>query len=167
MLRVIIVGVVVLMSAAADAAVDCSALLRRQERIAREIARECAVATPTPAPTRHPGPTAMPVPCDGNLAKAPAGYQARDVTLDVGVERTLCFDVHAYTAEYLEMYTINKANTSCSDLAATLEAPSGARQSDFGPAPVARLRAETGRWRLRLYLQQGCNRYDFFIPGVS
>lgn len=149
-------------SALAD---TCPDLHARRARIERQIARQCV--TPTPAPTATPLPTNPPVVIDcsdGAFGKTVSGFAMSSVTLEVGRRYHFCVDLPPSSVRNVEIYTINKANTSCSDLGLTLASPSGKRVEDFGPAPVVRAEHETGRWGVEAYLYQGCNRYEFQIP---
>lgn len=138
---------------------ECANLQARKARIERQIARLCS---PTPAP--KPTPQAAIDCSDGPFGKTTSGFSMSSVTLEVGRRYHFCVDLPPSDVSNVEIYTINKANTSCSDLGLTLVSPSGKRVEDFGPAPVVRARHETGRWGVEAYLYQGCNKYEFQIP---
>jgi len=127
--------------------------------------------TPTPKPTNGtvtPTPTPRPSnngECtDGTFSKISAShYSVLNVTLQVGRTHTFCVDLPAKSFPFFEIYTINKGNSSCSDLEMTAIPPSGRAWTDNGPAPGVRPNVEAGRWRVQLHLNEGCARYDFHV----
>jgi len=128
--------------------------------------------TPTPAPT---GGTVTPTPTpratgsaecpDGTFSKISAShYSVLNVTLQQGKTHAWCVDLPAKSFPFFEVYTINKGNSSCSDLEMTAIAPSGVQWTDNGPAPGVRpTDIRGGRWRIALHLNEGCARYDFHV----
>ncbi len=125
--------------------------------------------TPTPTPT---GTTITPTPRVTNSQECPDGNFSRvssthfsltNVTLQLGKTHAYCVDLPAKAFPFFELYTINKGNSSCSDLEMNVIPPSGRAWSDSGPAPVVRPNVEAGKWRVELTLHEGCARYDFHI----
>lgn len=143
----------------------------RLENTCNQLSHVIAAPTPSPAPTSGPA-TPTPTPratssadCpDGFFSKTSSGFSIPNITLEVGRLYRFCVDLPASKYSYFEIYTINKANTSCSDLEVSTISPSGRENFDFGPAPVVRSATETGRWNIEMFLHQGCARYEFQIP---
>ena len=127
--------------------------------------------TPTPTPTGGtvtPTPTPKPsgsADCpDGNFSRiSSTHYSLLNVTLQQGKAATYCVELPAKAFPFFEIYTINKGNSSCSDLEMTAISPSGHEYFTSGPAPVVRPNVEGGRWQIELFLNDGCSRYDFHV----
>lgn len=140
-------------AAAAIGSDKCERMLRRYER-------ECSVPVPTPKPTHSPKPPS----CSEFFFKVNDKHYTRtNVRLEHDVPRTFCVDLPAKSFPFFELYTINKANISCSNLEMTAIAPSGRYTVDTGPAPVLRPNVEAGRWQIKLLLPWGCQNYDFHL----
>ena len=167
MIRTVVLLALLSMTAdAADLSLLDDAPLSRLQRCYRRCEREHG-PMPTPVPTHSPKPTPPPAPCHDSdrFSRVSANhYRKENVVLEVGVERVLCVDLPPNSFPFFELYTINKGDASCSDLAMTAIPPSG---SDWlvtsGPAPVLRPNIDVGRWFVKLDLRWGCNKYDFHI----
>lgn len=137
-----------------------------------ELLVPTAPPTPTPKPTGGGVITPSPTPrvtgsaqCpDGYFSKVSTGYAIPNVTLEEQREYTYCVDLPTSSYKYFQLYTINKGNSSCSNLEVETIAPSGKRFMDWGPAPVVTSLAEKGLWQVRMFLHEGCKRYEFQIP---
>ena len=122
---------------------------------------DCRLIGPTATPTAQPSPTPTrspsPLPCE------PIGGVK---TYQVGEEKMLCFDA-GEKRPFMEVQSVNLANTSCSALQIHLSAPSGnvevgGKDDDIGSQPNAIKPWEPGRWYLWTKLIGGwCFRYTF------
>lgn len=123
---------------------------------------------PTPTVTRTPiwttPPTPPPTPggCpDGVMSRLnEKQWRLVDVTLEQQRPYTYCFDLPASTRFFFEVKTVNKGNSSCSDLEMTVVSPSGVEYFSNGSQPGAPPLYQAGRWKLKLFLNEGCTRYD-------
>ncbi len=114
--------------------------------------------TPTPGPT---GSTDCP---DGFIPKIHASqWSLTNIVLQEGRTYTYCVDLPASTRPFVEWKTVNKANTNCSELEMTAVSPHGAEYFSFGSQPGTVSLHTTGRWRLILHQNWGCNRYDVHV----
>lgn len=128
---------------------------------------------PPPTPVPHtPGPPVTPPPTPPGSAECPDGffskvssghYTLSNVTLRESHTHVFCVDLPAKAFPFFEIYTINKGNSSCSDLEMTAISPSGIERFTNGPAPVVRPNVQGGRWRVAMHLNWGCARYDFHV----
>ncbi len=135
------------------------------ERCIRRCEREHG-ASPSPVPTRSPSPVVTPA-CSGadRIEKLADGHWRKTIDMRVGEERTLCVDLPPKAFPFFTIYTVNKGNASCADLAMTAISPAGKWTVDAGgPAPVVRPNNEPGRWLVKLDLRWGsCTRFEFNI----
>lgn len=135
-------------------------------------------ATPSPTPLITPSPTpgggtgGTPTPTrsvngdcpDGFLSKANSSqWVLSNITLEVGRTYTYCADLPASTRPFFEVKTVNKGNTSCSNLEMTVISPNGTEYFSNGSQPGVPPLMVAGRWKVQLDLIEGCARYDLSI----
>lgn len=109
-------------------------------------------ATPTPVATATPKPTVSPLPCE------PLGGEK---SYRIGEEKMFCFDA-GDKRPFMEVQSVNLANTSCSALRVNLVAPNGAQNDEIASQPAAILPWAPGRWYLWTKLIDGwCFKYTF------
>jgi hypothetical protein len=129
------------------------------------------VPTITPTPTPGGGGTITPTPTPRATASGdcPSGFMSKvsntqwtltNVILQEDQDYVYCVDLPANTRPFVEVKTVNKGNTSCGELELTAISPHGAEYFSFGSQPGTVGLHVTGRWRVHLHLNWGCNRYD-------
>jgi len=126
------------------------------------------VPTPTPgapvSPTPTPGPTVSGECPNGFLTKVSnTQWTLSNAILQENQDYVFCVDLPANTRPFIEVKTVNKGNTSCGELELTAISPHGTEYFSFGSQPGTVGLHVTGRWRLVLHLNWGCNRYDVNI----
>ena len=127
--------------------------------------------TPTPGPTGGPI-TPTPTPRSTVSGDCPDGFLSKinssqwglsNVLLTEGKDHVWCVDLPATTRFFFEVKTVNKGNTSCSDVEMTAISPLGVEYFSNGSQPGVPPLASPGRWRIKLHLNEGCNRYDLNV----
>lgn len=88
----------------------------------------------------------------------------RNVTLPLRDGQLVCIDVPVVKPAngLMEINSTNLGNASCSSVKMTVTAPDGTKlEKSGGPQPGTVGRYMPGRWKMRLKLKYGCNRYNF------
>jgi len=117
--------------------------------------------TITPSPTRSTGSSDCP---DGFLSKLNSGqWGLSGITLDLNHTYTYCVDLPASDRPFFEVKTVNRGDSSCSNLEMTVISPSGTEYFSNGSQPGMPPWSQQGRWKIQLDLIEGCNRYDLNI----
>jgi len=117
--------------------------------------------TITPTPTPGTGPTVSGDCPNGFMSKVSnTQWTLSNVILQENQDYVYCVDLPANTRPFIEVKTVNKGNTSCGELELTAVSPHGAEYFSFGSQPGTVGLHVTGRWRILLHLNWGCNRYD-------
>jgi hypothetical protein len=133
-------------------------------------------STPTPVitPSPTPGGVITPTPqgtpsgsadcTDGFLSKANSTqWVLTNISLDLNRTYTYCVDLPASTRPFFEVKTVNKGNSSCSNLEMTVISPTGVEYFSNGSQPGVPPLMVAGRWKIELLLTDGCNRYDLSV----
>jgi hypothetical protein len=124
--------------------------------------------TPTPPPTGGPI-TPTPTPRSTVSGDCPDGFLSKmnsnqwglsNVILTEGKDHIWCVDLPQTSRFFFEIKTVNKGNTSCSDVEMTAISPTGVEYFSNGSQPGVPPIAAPGRWRIKLHLNSGCSRYD-------
>lgn len=129
--------------------------------------------TPTPTPTPiGTGPTPQPTQSGTVTGDCPDGFLAKanntqwvlnNVSLDLNRTYSYCVDLPASSRPFFEVKTVNKGNSSCSDLEMLVISPQGTEYFSNGSQPGVPPLSSAGRWKIQLTLTQGCNRYDLSV----
>lgn len=141
---------------------DCPAL---------EAILKGAVPAPTPVPTAIPtakptaDPTGVPVACESTVLANSRQRTTSDVTLEINKPRTWCMDLPAglTPGSIVEFKTVNRANTSCSDVLMEVTAPNGQKlTASNGSQPGVAGFAQVGTYLMKITQRDGsCFRYVF------
>jgi hypothetical protein len=123
--------------------------------------------TPTPGgggPTQTPSRTGSADCPDGFMSKANSvQWVLNNVSFQTGRTYTYCVDLPASTRPFFEVKTVNKGNSSCSDLEMTVTSPDGTQYFSNGSQPGVPPLMVPGRWHLEFNLVDGCSVYDVSV----
>jgi hypothetical protein len=118
----------------------------------------------TPTPTPGPGPTGSGDCPDGFFSKVSNSQWAlNNIILTEAKDHVWCADLPASTRPFFEVKTVNKGNSSCSDVEMTVISPLGTQYFSNGSQPGVPPFVSAGRWRVKMHLNHGCSRYDVNI----
>ena len=127
-----------------------------------------ALAGPPPTPRITHGTPIPPTPAsecpDGFLSRINSSqWGLSNVNLTEGKDHVWCVDLPQTTRFFFEVKTVNKGNTSCSDVEMTATSPGGVEYFSNGSQPGVPPLSSPGRWRIKLHLNEGCSRYDLNV----
>lgn len=119
----------------------------------------------TPTPTPKPGSTPGSGECTDGFFSKISNHQwtLNNITLQQGHTHTWCADLPASTRPFFEIKTVNRGNSSCSDVEMLVVSPNGTEYFSNGSQPGVPPFQAAGRWKIKLHLNEGCARYDVSI----
>lgn len=102
--------------------------------------------------------------CDGTFKIDKGARQGtmEYVVLEKGVSQKFCLEVpKADKTMFVEIGTVNLANTQCSDVRMTVNPPGvvAPKLHSMGSQPGVIGKYKPGKWVVKMLLKEGCNKY--------
>ena len=108
--------------------------------------------TPTPSPIPTVIPTGQPVICEYRFVNTDEGLKL-DRVYEPDVITHTCAFIPKVNKLFIEVKSVNRANTQCNSFIVLMRSPSGIEYESIGSQPGLSIQPEVGTWQIDIKLQ--------------